>query len=100
MVTGLGGLAVISWPLFLMAVVTGCAVAGLTRYVSLGSMCGAAVAMLASIVACIAGAIPLVVTGYILITGGLVIASHADNIERLRAGTERRLWGDGRASSP
>jgi len=95
-VTGLGGLCVISPVLFLMAALSGCAVAASTRYVSLGSICGAVVAMVASFVAWMIGTLHLVVVGYILVTGGLIIAAHSDNIARLRTGTERRLWGDGK----
>jgi acyl phosphate:glycerol-3-phosphate acyltransferase len=94
-VTGLGGLAVIHFPIFLLAVVTGSLVVATTRYVSLGSMMGAAAAMLASLVVCVAGGLPFVVAVYVLITGGLIIAAHSDNIARLRAGTERRLGREG-----
>jgi glycerol-3-phosphate acyltransferase PlsY len=35
--------------------------------------------------------VPLAAVGYAAATSVLVVASHADNIGRLRAGTERRL---------
>jgi acyl phosphate:glycerol-3-phosphate acyltransferase len=97
-VTGLGGLAVVHFPTFLVAVVTGCIVVAVTRYVSLGSIMGTVAAMLAAIIACVAGGLPLVVAIYVLITGALVIAAHSDNIARLKARTERRLGSEGGAS--
>jgi glycerol-3-phosphate acyltransferase PlsY len=93
-VTGLGGLIAINPLLFLVAAVSGCIVVAVTRYVSLGSIIGAALAMVAAIIAVFAGAIETVVGLYVVITGGLVIAAHSDNIQRLRARTERRLGGD------
>lgn len=69
------------------------AVVALTRYVSLASIVGAASA-------------PLVVAGlwwsqrasladvaYAAVVGLLIIVAHADNLARLRAGTERRIGG-------
>jgi glycerol-3-phosphate acyltransferase PlsY len=90
-VTGLGGLAVIHFPIFVLAVVSGCIIVATTRYVSLGSLTGTIAAMVASLIVCVAGGLPLVVAMYVLITGAVVIAAHSDNIARLRAGTERRL---------
>lgn len=91
-VTGLGALAVISPGIFAIAILTGSAVAIASRYVSLGSICGAAATPLAGAVAYVLGALPLEFLPYVLVTPTLVIAMHADNIQRLRAGTERR-WG-------
>ena len=62
-----------------------------TRFVSLGSIVGALgapviTAMLAGI-----GAATVPAIGYAVASGLLVTAAHADNIGRLRAGTERRI---------
>ena len=62
-----------------------------SRFVSLGSIVGALgapiiTALLASLGAATASAI-----GYALASGLLVTAAHADNIGRLRAGTERKI---------
>lgn len=63
----------------------------LTRYVSAASLAGAAGAMLATALLAWSGAGSWPAFGYALLAGSLVIASHRDNIARLRAGTERRL---------
>jgi glycerol-3-phosphate acyltransferase PlsY len=97
-VTGLGGLAVIDFRIFLVAVVAGSIVVATTRYVSLGSLVGTVAAMVVSVIVCLAGGLPFVVAAYVLITGALVIAAHTDNIQRLRAGTERRLGREGEAT--
>lgn len=63
----------------------------LTRYVSAASLAGAAGAMVATALLAWSGAGSWPAFGYALLAGSLVIASHRDNIARLRAGTERRL---------
>jgi glycerol-3-phosphate acyltransferase PlsY len=63
----------------------------LTRYVSAASLAGAAGAMLATGLLAWSGAGSWPAFGYALLAGSLVVASHRDNIARLRAGTERRL---------
>ncbi len=62
-----------------------------TRFVSLGSLCGAVLAPVATAVLVVGGGAELAAVA--LAAGGavVVIAAHADNIARLRAGTERRL---------
>jgi glycerol-3-phosphate acyltransferase PlsY len=62
-----------------------------TRYVSLGSIAGS---LLAPVVTAILWAFDLATVPAIacaLASGLLVTAAHADNIGRLRAGTERRI---------
>jgi acyl phosphate:glycerol-3-phosphate acyltransferase len=90
-VTGLGGLAVASTGLFILACLTGCVVAATTRYISLGSILGCAMALIGGLAAYAAGYLPIELLPYIVVTPLFVIAAHSDNIERLRAGTERRL---------
>lgn len=98
-VTGLGALAVASPGMFAIAFVTGCIVAGTSRYVSLGSICGAAITPLAGIAAYTLGYLPTEFLPYVIATPLLIIAMHADNIQRLRARTERR-WGQPSRPSP
>jgi glycerol-3-phosphate acyltransferase PlsY len=90
--TGLGVLAVMSPGVFAVSCLTGSVLAVTTRYVSLGSISGAAAAVIAGVVAYALGDMPVELLPFVLITPPLVIAMHADNIRRLRAGSERR-WG-------
>lgn len=67
-----------------------------TRFVSLGSLCGAVLAPVATAVLVVGGGAEpawVALAPVALAAGGavVVIAAHADNIARLRAGTERRL---------
>jgi glycerol-3-phosphate acyltransferase PlsY len=90
-VTGLGGLSVAAIGVFIPACLTGCIVSTATRYISLGSICGCAMAIVAGIVGYATGNLPVELLVYTIVTPAYVIAAHADNIARLRAGTERRL---------
>ena len=89
--TGLGGLAVASTGLFILAALTGCVVAAITRYISLGSISGCAMAIVAGIVAFSTDHLTPEVLAYVLGTAAYIVAAHKDNIWRLRAGTERKL---------
>lgn len=89
--TGLGGLAVGAPPVFLVACLSGCFVVGVTRYVSLGSICGCLLGILASVGLFVAGHIPWPILAYVLAASALVLVEHRDNISRLAAGTERKL---------
>lgn len=90
-IVGLGGLAVATPGLFVLAAGTGCLVIALTRYVSLGSLAGAGATLVAGIAAYAAGAVPFELMVYAVAGSALMIAAHHDNIARLRAGTERRI---------
>jgi glycerol-3-phosphate acyltransferase PlsY len=70
-----------------------------TRYVSAASLVGAVAAVPATGALALAGAGGWAAVGYALAAGAIVVASHADNISRLRAGTERRI-GEKEASRP
>lgn len=61
------------------------------RYVSLGSVSGALLAPVVVAVLFVAGAASAAAIVYALAAGLLVTFAHADNIQRLRAGTERKL---------
>ena len=62
-----------------------------TRFVSLGSIIGALGAPMITALLAGIGAATVPAIGYALASGILVTAAHADNIGRLRAGTERRI---------
>ena len=89
--TSAGGLLVIS-PITLLALIP--VVAGViwwTRYVSLGSLVAATAAPILTAVLSAADVVGWAATGYALAAGVLIVASHGDNLSRLRSGTERRL---------
>ena len=62
-----------------------------TRYVSLGSITGGLLAPLITGTLALVGLATVPAIVYALASGLLVIAAHADNIGRLRAGTERKI---------
>lgn len=61
------------------------------RFVSLGSVMAAGLAPPVVGVLAIAGLASGAAVAYAVVAGGLVVGAHADNIGRLRAGTERRI---------
>ncbi|RPH36759.1 MAG: glycerol-3-phosphate 1-O-acyltransferase [Chloroflexi bacterium] len=71
------------------------AVVAVTRYVSLGSIVGAISAPLVVAVLYGLGRASGADIAYSALVGALVVLAHADNIARLRAGSERRI-GDAR----
>lgn len=82
---------VLCWPAALISSAIGMTVIAASRFVSLGVLVGTVIAF--------AAAIPFVVTGhfspwvllYAALGAALIVVRHRDNIERLRAGTERKL---------
>lgn len=70
-----------------------------SRYVSLGSITGALVAPVVTAVLAGLGVASVPAVAYALASGVLVTFSHADNIARLRAGTERRIGQKERVGS-
>jgi len=90
-VVGLGGLAVAAVWVFMPACLVGCIVSVLSRYISLGSICGAATAIIGGVVMYVTGNLSFPLLVYAIVTPAYIIIAHADNIARLRAGTERRL---------
>ena len=89
--TSAGALGAMSfWTILIVApIVVG--VIWRSRYVSLGSVSGALAAPIVTAALAAIGAASLPALGYALGSGLLVTAAHADNIGRLRAGTERRI---------
>lgn len=89
-VTGFGATIVAAPMLMLIAFAIGALLVALTRYVSLGSVVGAALGcVLLCGLAVVTGQPAWAVWG--ILVGGFIIVAHKDNIERLLAGTERKL---------
>lgn len=78
-----------------LAALAGLVVFGLVilwkRYVSLGSLTGTAAGMIAVVLAVAVGGQPAAHLGFGLVAAPLIFFQHRDNIQRLLAGTERRL---------
>jgi glycerol-3-phosphate acyltransferase PlsY len=89
-VTGFGASLVAAPVLILIAFCTGVALVLLTRYVSLGSVVGAILGGLLLCGLAYAQADPAWALWGVLV-GGFIVVAHKDNIERLLAGTERKL---------
>ncbi len=86
-----GGMLAISVPVVIIALPVFFGVIYLTRYVSLGSLLGTAFAALVSLAFVVLGWLD---PGWLLFSAGataIVWIAHSDNIDRLRAGTERRI---------
>jgi acyl phosphate:glycerol-3-phosphate acyltransferase len=70
-----------------------------TRYVSLGSITAAAMCPIADLVFLLTGHDSWAHFAYMLAGGLLIIVSHHDNIQRLLAGTERKLGQHAKAEA-
>jgi glycerol-3-phosphate acyltransferase PlsY len=89
-VTGFGATVVAAPLAMLIALVVGAVLIAVTRYVSLGSIVGSALAgLLLCWLAVSTGEPAWAVWG--VLVGGFIVVAHRDNIERLLAGTERKL---------
>jgi glycerol-3-phosphate acyltransferase PlsY len=89
-VTGFGATVVAAPVPIFIALAVGMLLVALTRYVSLGSVVGATLAgLLMCAFAVTTGQPAWAVWGIGL--GGFIVVAHKDNIERLLAGTERKL---------
>ncbi|MFN0073661.1 MAG: glycerol-3-phosphate 1-O-acyltransferase PlsY [Chloroflexota bacterium] len=88
---GLGALLTLAPMAALVAFALGGTLIGITRYVSLGSVIGAAGGGLALAVMAWVGTEPTAYALYGIVGSAFIIASHRDNIARIAAGTERRL---------
>lgn len=62
-----------------------------TRYVSLGSLVGAVLSPIVTVGWVLLGQANMAAIAYALASGLLIMVAHADNIARLRAGTERKI---------
>jgi len=84
-------LAIIAGPIALLAIIIFGAVAAGSRYVSLASMLASISAPLALTPLALTGLVPSEYLAYGLVAAVLIVVQHKDNIQRLRAGTERRI---------
>jgi glycerol-3-phosphate acyltransferase PlsY len=91
--TGVGTLLVIQPAAVLLATPVFVAVILITRYVSLGSILGSAAIFPAMLIIFLVanGALPVVYVAYAAVGAALIWFTHADNIARLRQGTERKF---------
>ncbi len=86
-----GALGAMAPPALLLVVLIVVLVTARWRYVSAGSVAGALAAPLLSAGLALAGLASWAAVGYALAAGLLVTWAHADNLRRLRNGTERRI---------
>ena len=89
--TGIGAMLVLDWRVVAVAAPVFLGVIAVTRYVSLGSLVGTAAGMLALVLFVVAGGTNPIYLVYGLAGGVVIWLAHADNIERLLNGTERRF---------
>ena len=87
----LGTMLLLYWPGALIGLVAGGVLIYATRYISLGSIVGTLVGLVATLVAVTQGAGPEPVAWFALATAAIVIVQHRGNIARLLAGTERKI---------
>lgn len=69
----------------------GVLIAVVSRYVSLGSICGSALAIVLALAGYANGGVFIEHLLFTVVACTLIIAQHKDNVQRLLAGTERRL---------
>lgn len=89
--TGAGAVLAMSWAAWLVGFIAAATPIALTRYVSLGSILGAAASPIAGFVLMLTGHASLPQVVFMALGGAFVIVSHTDNIKRLLSGTERKL---------
>jgi glycerol-3-phosphate acyltransferase PlsY len=90
MATGGGALAaMVPWVLIVLPVMV--LIVWATRYVSLASLAGTALAVVIAVIAAVTGREPIAVAFACAAVGAIIFIRHQSNIERLRAGNERRL---------
>jgi glycerol-3-phosphate acyltransferase PlsY len=98
--TGVGGMAAVSPLIVLIAAPAFPLVLGMTREVSLGSLPGTAPGAGVAVLFVAAGALDPAWLLYVFPGLAVVWIAHRDNIERLRAGTERRFDPSDRQATP
>jgi glycerol-3-phosphate acyltransferase PlsY len=89
--TAIGAMLVMDWRVIAVAAPVFVGVIAATRFVSLGSLLGTAAGVLALVLFVVAGGTNPDYLLYGVGAGSLVWLAHADNIERLLKGTERRF---------
>ncbi|HEX8995662.1 MAG TPA: glycerol-3-phosphate 1-O-acyltransferase PlsY [Ktedonobacterales bacterium] len=89
--TGFGAMTTMSPIATVFALFAGITPMWLTRYVSLGSVMGALMALVTEVYLTITHVDSVPHCVFVVIGASVVIISHKDNIDRLRAGNERKL---------
>lgn len=89
--TGIGAMFAIAPLVVLLAAPIFLVVIGLSRYVSLGSLLGSAAAAVIMLALVVAGVIPPALLVFGIAGAAIVWLAHADNIDRLLHGRERKL---------
>jgi glycerol-3-phosphate acyltransferase PlsY len=98
--TGVGGMLAVSIPVCLVAAPVFFVVIVVTRFVSLGSLLTTAFGALVTLAFVILGWLAAAWLLYVVPGAAIVWLAHADNIARLRAGTERRFDPRDRQPTP
>jgi glycerol-3-phosphate acyltransferase PlsY len=86
-----GAMLLLYYPGALIGLVAAAILIATTRYVSLGSVAGTIVGLVATLIAVGQGALPQPVALFAVATAGIVVVQHRGNIGRLLAGTERKI---------
>ncbi len=89
--TGMGAMLVMLPQAIIIAALVAVPLVVLSRYISLGSVAGAALVPAVTLVLVLFFGGPWAYLVYAGIAAALVIAKHKDNIQRLMSGTERRI---------
>lgn len=89
--TGAGCMLPITPLAVILGILLGVAIIAITRYASLGSIIGVATAGVLAVVGAVLGMNAAVSAFTVCFCAAIVIALHKDNIQRLLAGTERKL---------
>ena len=89
--TALGGLAMMTPLVAILATATFLTVTALSRYISLGSVIGVTIAAIAILALALAGVYSNTYMVYGFIACGMLVWQHRDNIQRIRQGSERRI---------
>ena len=91
--TGIGSLFAMCWPVAAMVTAVTVTVMVKSRYISLGSVVGAAFALPVVSLAAVLGFMNPIYLWYSVPAACAIIFQHRGNIQRLRDGTERRIGG-------
>jgi glycerol-3-phosphate acyltransferase PlsY len=89
--TGFGSLIVMFWPVGLITFAAFLAIVGASRYVSLGSILGSLITLVAMIPFVIYASEPFAYIAFGLVVVPIAIFRHRDNIRRLISGAESKI---------
>ena len=90
--TSLGAALMLDWKIGFVVAVIAIAIMAITRYVSLGSIIGGIIYIIANIISMIVSKrFNLIILICVIVMGGLLVVRHHANIKRLLTGTESKL---------